>query len=162
MPVIYSNPVKAQLLLQTDTFNSYLKGISDEEANQSFSTTLNSVKWVAGHLLHSRNVILQVIDGRSPDPLFVKLFGKGSSGKVDASYPSMDIIIQKWNIISDTLIKALEAISERDLLAKAPFQTSIPDESLLGLIAFLTVHEAQHLGQLSILKKLVGKTYSYN
>ncbi|MGN6639166.1 MAG: hypothetical protein ACTHJ8_09665, partial [Mucilaginibacter sp.] len=46
---------KKQLLAQYDLhdvlFNNVIAGISDEESNRTINDPMNSVKWLAGHLL---------------------------------------------------------------------------------------------------------------
>ena len=155
MQYIISNPIKAQFELQTATFRKMLEGISDEKANIKSHSNINSIKWVAGHILNTRYVTLGILTGINPNPDFIKIFGKGSSGNVDSSFPAMQAILATWETTSIDLSNAIESASTEKLLSKPPFQTSIPDETNIGLLAYMALHEAHHLGQLSVLKNLI-------
>lgn len=146
-------PIKAQFALQTKLFNTELESISEEKSIISIGNTHNSIKWLAGHLLNTRYVVISILTKTPLDTDFAKLFGKGSTGKVDETYPSLEEIKFRWNESAKDLNDILESKTNEELLVKPPFQTSIPDETLLGFIAYMSYHEAFHLGQLSILKR---------
>lgn len=99
-------------------------------------------------------VLLSVLTGKKEYLAFNRLFGKGSDNKIDDSYPSLEVLKENWLHISVTLSVVLDAIPEEDLISVAPFQTSIPDSTLLGLIAYMAAHESYHIGQISVLRKL--------
>ena len=145
----------AQFELQTKWFLAELENISDEQSNKQGKPDLNPLKWVVGHVLNTRMTLINLLSGTTPDQNFNKLFGKGSSAKIDLTHPAMDEIILKWGLVSADLAKCLEKLTSEALLSPPPFQTSIPDKTLHGLIAYMVSHEAYHLGQLSVLKKLV-------
>ena len=151
------NAIIAQYDLQTSWFLNALENISDEESNISYSENLNPIKWVAGHLTDARMTIDSLISGYKTNEDYKKLFNKGTSNKVDKSYPTVEQIKVDWTSISQRLKITLQNLSDEKLLSKPLFQTSIPDETLLGLIAYFAIHESFHIGQLSIYRKLTGK-----
>jgi len=147
----------SQFELQTSWFLNSLINISEEESNRQFADNLNPIKWVAGHILNTRMSLLTVLSGKAQEINYNKHFGKGSSNKIDSSFPTIEDIKLKWNSISVELKECLINISDERLSSAPPFQTSIPNSTLHGLVAYMVIHEAQHIGQLSILRKLVGK-----
>lgn len=151
------NAIIAQYDLQTNWFLNALEHISEEESTIAFSENLNPVKWVAGHLTDARITINDIVSSGSINADYKKLFGKGTSNKIDASFPTIEQIKTDWTSISEQLKFTLQNLPDEKLLSKPPFQTSIPDETLLGLIAYFTIHESFHIGQLSIYRKLIGK-----
>ncbi len=146
--------ILAQLMLQTRQFHQALDGITEEESIKVALPGLNPVKWVAGHLLNTRLLVLAVLTGQENDPAFARMFGKGSTGSVDASYPAMKEIMERWEATAGKL-SVLTELSDEFLLSKPKFQTSIPDETTLGFVAYMASHESMHLGQISVLRKLV-------
>ncbi len=154
---MHINAIIAQFDLQTSWLLNSLENITDAESNIQFSENLNPIKWVAGHLTDTRMTILSLISENAIHEQYKKWFGKGSSNKLDDSFPTIEQIKADWNNISAQLKKALQEIPEDQLLSKAPFQLSIPDETLSGLIAYFAVHESMHIGQISVLRKLIGK-----
>lgn len=151
------NALIAQYKLQTSWFLNALENITEEESNLPFSENLNPVKWVVGHLTDARFTLNAIISGNEINTDYKKLFGKGTSNNIDGSYPTLEAIMENWSTISDRLITHLQNISEEKLLSKPPFQTSIPDETLLGLIAYFAIHESFHIGQISVYRKLAAK-----
>lgn len=147
-------PVKAQFELQKNWYIQSLEGLTDENVRSSYREDLNPVLWIAGHILNTRMVLLSILTGKNEYLAFNRLFGKGSDNKIDDSYPSFEVLKENWLHISATLSEVLDSIPEEDLISTAPFQTSIPDSTLLGLIAYMAAHESYHIGQISVLRKL--------
>lgn len=148
---------RAQFDLQRSWFLNSLADISEEESHKQMADNLNPIKWVAGHVVNTRMSLLAILTGKAQDTNYNKLFGKGSSNKIDSSFPTIEDIQLKWNSVSVQLSEYISSLSEDTLLSPPPFQTAIPNTTLHGLIAFMVIHEAQHIGQISILRKLLGK-----
>lgn len=144
----------AQFELQTNWFLTELVNISEEQSNKKRVDNLNPIKWVAGHILNTRMTLLSLLTGVDSDQNFNKMFGKGSSNKIESSFPTIEEIKFKWGVVSSELSECLKNIPSEKLLSAPPFQTSIPDKTLHGLITYMASHESYHLGQLSILKRL--------
>lgn len=147
----------AQFDLQTNWFLNALENISEAESNIPFSENTNPIKWVAGHLTEARFTINAIISGDEINNNYKRFFGKGTNNKIDDTFPTIEQIKANWKIISDRLKVNLQHLSEEELLSKPPFQTSIPDETLMGLIAYFVIHESFHIGQLSIYRNLIEK-----
>lgn len=151
------NAIIAQYDLQTSWFLNALKNISEEESNLQFAENLNPIKWVAGHLTDARMTIFNIVSGEPINEEYKKLFGKGTSSQSIKKNTTIEQIRVDWTTISFELKTTLQNLSDEKLLSKPPFQTSIPDETLLGLVAYFSIHESFHIGQLSIYRKLIGK-----
>ena len=151
------NAIIAQLDLQTSWFLNALENISDEESGIKYANNLNPIKWVAGHLTDARMTIFSLVSDKPSNELYKRLFGKGASNIIDKTYPTIETVITDWLSISVDLKHILKKSSEKKLLSKPPFQASIPDETLLGLVAYFVIHESFHIGQISVLRKLIGK-----
>ncbi len=149
--------LRAQFDMQTRLFANVLSGISDAEANIRNTDTTNNIKWVAGHLLHTRINSLSRTVGLPFDNGYAAAFDRGVALDVNAEYPSLEVILDRWNSTAPAIAEALAGLGEDTLAATAPSPAPIADPTLLGLLAFLLSHESLHIGQLSILRKMAGK-----
>ena len=101
--------------------------------------------------------------GGKPDETYTAWFGRGNSIDMNASYPPIEEITAKWRDASAAISEGITKIPESVLSSPAPFKAPIADETMLGALSFLISHEAYHIGQLSLLRKMVGKeAMSYN
>lgn len=147
--------LKTQFDLQTRLYHNVLDDISDAEAGERFGEA-NPIIWIAGHLLSTRHSMSQVGGAPMEDP-WRDLFGHGNGYRADANYPTLDAIRAKWNTLSDHISAGLAHLPEAALGSDAPAQVPGSDGTLGGMLAFLMHHEAYHLGQLSLLRRLHGK-----
>jgi len=155
--------LQAQFDLHTRLFNNALEGINDTDANTRNSEQVNHMKWIAGHLLNTRMDSMTRMTGGQPDTAYGAQFGRGIALDPNATYPPIEEITAKWQEASDAIGQAFVHLPEEMLSSPAPAKTPIADESFRGMLAFLISHEAYHIGQLSILRKMVGKeAMSYN
>lgn len=148
---------KVQFDLHTRLFNNVTEDVTDEEANGRSHELTNHIKWVAGHLLHSRLNSITRVTGGEPDASYGAQFDRGATLDPNASYPSMEEIKAKWNAVAPIISERLNNIPEEVLASKSPAQAPVADDTIRGLISFLMSHEAYHVGQLSLLRKMAGK-----
>ncbi len=152
-----SAALQAQFDLHTRLFNNALEGITDSEANDRKNEHVNHMKWIAGHLLNTRLSSLTKVTGGQPDDAYTAQFGRGNALVAGASYPSIDEIMTKWNDAAGGISNGFSHIPEEVLSSKSGAQVPIADDTVRGLMAFLISHEAYHIGQLSLLRKMAGK-----
>lgn len=159
---------KKQLLAQYDLhdvlFNNVIKDINDHESNKTIADPVNSVKWLAGHLLWA-NANLANISGAPVEVKWRDHFHTKQGGSAEdfnappSPLPTLDEIRDKWN--HDTVItrQGLENLSEEALNkvidAKHPIHPF--DNTLAGLWAFINDHQAYHIGQIGIIRRALGK-----
>ena len=150
---------KAQFDFQTRLFNNVTEGISEHESHVRNSDNTNHMKWIAGHMLNTRLTTMSKMAGLQPDDSYTAQFGRGSALDVNASYPSIEEITSKWKTVSPAISDGISKIPGEVLASKAPFETPMTnlDDSITGVLSFLLTHEACHIGQLSLLRKSVGK-----
>lgn len=151
------NQIIAQFELQTSLFFNSLENISDKESNLQVQENLNPIKWVAGHILNSRMSLITILANKMADGKYQNYFGKGSTNKFDENVPTVENIKENWLLVSKELTETLTNLNVEKQFSLPPFQTSIPDQTLLGLIAYFAIHEAHHIGQISVLRKLMDK-----
>lgn len=155
--------LKAQFDLQTRLFNNVLEGITDAESHKRNSEHLNHIKWIAGHLLNTRVNSISKIAGLQPDESYVAQFARGSSLDPNLSYPPIEEIKSKWIATASAISDGITKMPEEKLAETTTVKVPIADDTFRGLLAFLISHEAYHIGQLSLLRKMIGKeAMSYN
>jgi uncharacterized damage-inducible protein DinB len=147
----------AQLQLQTDWFINALKDISDDESNLRSIEYANPMKWIAGHLLSCRMTVIEILTGIHPGRNYEVLFGKGTVWEESNNYPTIGYLTQAWMKTADEVSFQIKKVQNDAWQAPAPFRTSIPNDSIGGLIAYFSMHESFHIGQLSLLRKSLGK-----
>lgn len=143
------------LKLNTRLLPYTLKGVSDEDVICRPDNKGNSMHFIAGHMLESRNILMQMM-GLPVETKWGKLFTLGAKIVEQSKYPAISEIKDEWEKVSAKLLQALEEISEEKLTEKAPFEFPIDDETILGGIIFLAYHDSYHMGQLGYLRPYFG------
>ena len=152
-----------QYQLLTDWYISVLDLIPDSDGVKTFSNNSNSLEWIAGHLIvgryrsslligqqlapykHLDNFINQTI----PPPNTIA-FDKSST------YPSLTESRTQWIVYSRIFINGLVNINETILSTQMPFSVPTGGKSVADALTFVNLHETFHIGQMSILRKLLG------
>jgi DinB superfamily len=145
-------------------YNNVIAGISDEEANKSIADPMNSIKWLAGHLLWA-NANLANIGGAQIEVLWRDHFHtKEGGGPEDfnaqkSELPTLEQIKNKWNADSPVIRKGLENLPDAalDTVIAIPHPIFPFDNTLGGLWAFINHHQAYTIGQIGILRRGLGK-----
>jgi hypothetical protein len=155
--------LKAQFDMQTRLFINTLEGITDSESTTRENDHVNHMKFIAGHILNTRVNFLTQLTGGQPDTSYVEKFGRGVKIDPNGDYPPLSEITSKWNTTANGIGTGIANAPEEMLAAKSPIAAPIADDTMRGLFAFLISHEAYHIGQLGLLRKMIGKeAMSYN
>jgi hypothetical protein len=133
-----------------------LRDFSDEEARQRIEGNSNCMLWLFAHLTAARCSLAGMLGVRK-DVAWREYFGKGSKGDDFARYPTLAEVRQVWREITPLLVQGLETASDEQLSATPPRDFPIPDKTMRGAILFLAYHESYHVGQMSYLRKCLGK-----
>ena len=158
------DPFAASLALQYG-FTSFatsanLEGITHDESLIQPSYGGNCLNWVVGHVVASRNSLLQ---GLGCDAILTPeesaRYERGAPPVVDASdaipFPRLVDVLKGS---SETLMARIRSLSSDDLIADAPFSpTSRENETIGTFIAGFAFHEAYHVGQTGVLRRAIGK-----
>ncbi|HWD88196.1 MAG TPA: DinB family protein [Mucilaginibacter sp.] len=160
---------KKQLLAQYDLhdvlFNNVIADITDAESNVTIADPINSVKWLAGHLLWANANLANIggvsIEVKWRDHFYTKEGGGPEDFNAPPSQlPTLEEIGAKWNEDSPLLRKGLENLPEEALNMVVQVKHPIApfDNTLGGLWAFINHHQAYHIGQIGILRRALGKS----
>jgi uncharacterized damage-inducible protein DinB len=159
---------KKQLLAQYDLhnvlFNNVIADISDDEANKSVADPMNSVKWLAGHLVWAQLNLANIGGTQVVIPWAYHFLSKEGATEADRNapeteMPTLETIKNKWNELSPIIRSGLENLPEEALssVIQIPHPIMPFDNTLAGLWAFINHHQAYTIGQIGILRRGCGK-----
>lgn len=142
--------------ISTALVEKAVRDFDDAEAVQRVEGNSNCMLWLYAHLTAVRCSLAGML-GVHKDVAWRDYFRKGSKADDFAKYPTMAEVRQVWQEITPLLVQAFEAADDKQLSAPAPRDFPIPDKSIRGAILFLAFHESYHVGQMSYLRKCLGK-----
>lgn len=124
--------------------NRSLADISHEESLIEPEKGGNSINWILGHLVYSKDSILKSLGLETLCNFIYKdNYERGTKLKPDCAIEIKDIL-KLYNEGHEKLMKQLEEIQ-------------ITDEEIRENIIFLGFHEAYHTGQIGLLRRMLGK-----
>lgn len=129
------------------------EGVDHAESLLAPAPAGNSLNWVIGHIVESRNGILELL-GR---PAFWsnedrERYARGSSGSdLGGRALPLEHLVAELDRSQEILIAAIKELTPEDLARSA-------ERGTLGdRLGFLFFHEAYHSGQTGLLRRLIGK-----
>ena len=153
-----------QFDLHNVLYNTVIADISDEEANKCVADPMNSVKWLAGHLLWAQGNLANIggakIEVRWRDHFHTKQGATPADLAAPPSeLPTLEQIKTKWNEDGPVIRKGLENLPDAALetVIQIPHPIFPFDNTLAGLWAFINHHQAYTIGQIGILRRGLGK-----
>jgi uncharacterized damage-inducible protein DinB len=130
-----------------------VNGLSHEESLIQPPHGGNCLNWVAGHVVANRNFILGLV-GEQPiwSEADMEPYKRGSAPIRDGSRArKFEQIVADFTLAQDRLRAGLGRLTEQDLARKKG------DESVGDSLRFLQFHEAYHIGQMGLLRRMAGK-----
>jgi len=150
------------LLLQVEmcgrALNINLEGFTDEEALLQPPNGGNSVNWIVGHIIASRQATLRAVKQQATwEKQLEDRYKRGSQPvrSADEAAASLAEMRAAFAASQEKLVHGLKALSEADLAEPAELFGSTKTRA--EQIAFLQFHESYHVGQVGIMRRLVGK-----
>ncbi len=129
--------------------------MSEEQARTRVGGTTNSAQFLLAHLIDVRHFLLQALGGSAPNPVAQALASARGIDDV-TELPAVPDLLQGWSAVSDALEGALASVGGDALGRPAAQRFPVDDPTLLGEIAFLAQHESYHVGQIAMLRRVVG------
>jgi uncharacterized damage-inducible protein DinB len=131
-----------------------LEGLTQDELWRAPTTHNNPMLWVAGHVVQTRAMLLQML-GEDIDTGWGKLFDRGATLGDAKQYPSGAEVARVMREISPRLLAALSKLNEEQLNRSASL--GIPGfQTLADELAFFALHDSYHVGQLAYIRKALG------
>ena len=113
----------------------------------------NCLNWVAGHVVANRTFILGLV-GEQPiwSEAEMEAYKRGSAPIKDGSRArKFEQIVADFSRSQERLRAGLGRLTEEDLARKKG------DETIGDSLRFLQFHEAYHIGQMGLLRRMAGK-----
>jgi len=145
----------AAMFANTDqAFRGALEGVTSS-AWLHRAGDLNHLAFLATHLVAARHFTLQFAGGTSTDPLEVYHGGardiEGMNG-----FPSLGEALAAWDNVAPILHETLAAATREFLDEDSGLPFPAPGPTRLDALIFLAQHEAYHLGQMGLLRRISG------
>lgn len=147
-----------QLAMSERAFHRNVEGLTHEESLIRPQPGGNSINWVVGHIVAGRNRLLTILGEQSLlSPEAIEGYRRGADGNLTNPLPLGDLIAT-FDRSQPMFVSRLQALSEEQLTAKAPFPSPAGADAPLGAaLSTLVMHEGYHVGQLGVLRRLAGK-----
>lgn len=118
------------------------EGISQEDSIKELHNC-NSANWILGHIVYIRNAVTSKL-GLPPvaDEKMKEIYARGVMKPDMSKAMDLDTLKKMYEDSQPAIIKGLEKIK---------------DEAALEQLTSLGFHEAYHLGQIGLIRKMLGK-----
>lgn len=155
---MHAKTIAHQFGLTSFVLERNIAELSNEDSLVSPQKAGNCLNWVVGHITRSRNMALSVLGQK---PLYPMEDFRAYSGEErftrEAALP-FDEVKRRFKALQEPLMKTVNGMSADAMATPAPFSpTGNPDETIGSLLAAFAFHEAYHVGQTGILRRVVGK-----
>ena len=158
----------AQYQVLTDWYVSTLDGIEDHEGKTIIGDQMNSLEWLAGHLVTGRyrnmvRVGLQVepyehlgkfVNQAVPPPNAIAF-------SPSIPYPAISESITQWRSYAEIFLDRLRVLDTNTLAMPISFILPSGGNTVGDALAFIALHESYHIGQMSIIRKSIGHGAMY-
>ena len=127
-------------------------GLTDELAARRPAEGVASAAWILGHITRTRRGILKLLDAPLPEDAAFDAYGRHSEGNPGGLPYSA--LVEAFKATDAPMKAAIQAITDWDRPTLNPATKT--EQPLEQVIAFLFSHEGYHLGQLGLIRKLLG------
>jgi hypothetical protein len=138
-----------------------IEGVSHKESLVNPQPGGNCLNWVVGHLTRARNSALQLFGERPmfPEEEFNAYDDNGGVPfRAETAIP-FEELKRRFKALQEPLVNGLNRVSPDVMDKPAPFSpTGNPKETVGSLLASFAFHEAYHVGQAGLLRRVIGKT----
>ena len=153
----------AQVLIKLFDFHEKalqmnMEGLTGEESLVEPKPGGNCLNWIAGHIVAARNAILKLV-GEEPvwDDGKAAPYQRGAKPPLDPdSLQDLDHILADFKRSQERIKAGLSRLTAEDLAASAG-EGATGEETVGMRLSFLQFHEAYHLGQIGLLRRILGR-----
>ena len=141
--------------LNTNLVNKTLKNLADDVAHKRVNDKGSSLHWIIGHIANSRHYVGGLFNAGTEFENS-ELYNGGTPLKEPSAYPPIAEIKKIFENVSGKFMKRLGELTDDDINKKLESKLPVKDETMLGAIAFFSLHESYHVGQLSFIRRQLG------
>ena len=133
-----------------------LDGLEEAELWRRTTEHNNPLLWVVGHVVQTRADAMKLF-GAAFDTGWGTLFTRGAALQDPSRYPALAAIVETRANVTTAWLDALASLSA-ERLASAAAGPQLPNaKTVADQVGFFAMHEAYHVGQLSYIRKALGK-----
>ena len=151
--MISADLIETYFSLNHRLIHAQTEGLTNEDSLLQPVSRGNCLNWVLGHIVATRNSILQLLgEALIWDDDTAARYGRGSAPITTAldGLP-LERILGDFDRAQSRIVLGFAHIAEHELDAPSG------DATIRERLAFLHFHEAYHIGQLSLLRRLAGR-----
>ena len=151
-----AKPIAEIFLFNYSLIENSVADLSESESANQSKPGINSITWLIGHCLAGR-VLACSIMGLQIESESAKLFNGNILDSDVSSLPTPSDLLAEIRTVTKALLPKLAGM-QADELKTAPkefFPTA--ENTTLAALAFLAQHESYHIGQISLLRRQLGK-----
>lgn len=137
-----------------------LEGLTDDDGLVVPTPRGNPLNWILGHVLNARGELLGALGGAPvlTDEEAAPYKRGGQPDPVALVALPLSELASRFHASQEGVVSGIQAMDDDALAAPAPFSpVGNADETLGTLLAGLIFHESYHLGQIGLLRRLLGK-----
>jgi len=148
-------PISSIFFLNTKLFTNCIEGVTEDIYLRRESSGINNIAFIACHIIDARFFIARFAGAEIENP-FKDVFDRIKSPGQAELFPPVGTITPLWKEISIHIENRFKEIPQEYLMKEAGLQLPLTEKTILGGLSFLIQHEAFHIGQLALLRKLSG------
>ncbi len=158
-PTALAGILATQFRMNQFIVRANVDGITHEESLIRAVPGGNNMNWTLGHVVATRSDLMAAL-GRQPvwDDSRTRLYRRGMAAAEHPEHLPFDEVVRAFHASQDRLVEGISSLTDEDLAAPAPFSPGGGPETLGGLLTKSAIHEAYHLGQTGILRRVAGKS----
>ncbi len=135
-----------------------LAGVNEKQSRLTPPSGGNCLNWVLGHLTDTYNSFLPLV---GQEPIWQaeegKPYSRHSAPLAEGAGQTWADLLTAWKTADERFRAGVAAFPEDRWDEKAPFSpVNNPDETMGSLLAILVFHQAYHVGQLGVLRRVAG------
>jgi hypothetical protein len=159
-PPMHAKTLAHQLGISSYVLERNLSELSEQECFTGPVKGGNCLNWVLGHLTRARIMALQGVGQKPPFPLedFNAYDDRGGVPFSRETALPLGELKRRFKATQEPLVRGLAEMSAEAMARPAPFSpTGNPNETMGSLLVSFVFHEAYHVGQTGLLRRVVGK-----
>ena len=148
-------PFGALLRLNTHLLLNCFDQVTEDQASRRVVPQVNSMAFLAAHLIDARHELLAVVGGSAENPVRPHLATARSIDDV-VGLPPLAELLNAWQQVASAIEERLAHVGDAALDAPSGRRFPGGDPSTLGALGFLVQHDSYHIGQLAMLRRVHG------
>lgn len=149
-------PVLEQYAFNGSLFVLAFDDVTNEESRRQPADGSTSLNWLGAHLVTSRYHVLHLLGHKLDIPWQGRY--ESAVGQKEQESVTVERIVSAWDLVTPRMLAALATADKRKLQTAPPTPFPTIEQSTLSALAFMANHEAYHIGQLSYVRRWLGKT----